>query len=145
MKKIGIISLLVLCLILSGCSHIEDTNGNDDFSLQTISIEDAKGSMNSTSVGSIETHVFNSDSIRIKKFSGISVLDNRVIRSYSKIKIVSSVTSGNFGIFILLKDKIYEIPINQEYYFDVSNYSGICVIKYAGESAEFKIEYEYIH
>ena len=55
MKNFLVFVLLLTIFGLTGCSHIEDTNGEDDFSITTITDQDIINGMNDLSVGSISS------------------------------------------------------------------------------------------
>lgn len=147
MKKMFLCLVLIFLIItLTSCSHIEDTNGLDNYELTTITKDDVINGMNSNSFGRVEGHSTFSGSLNIKKFSGVSVLDHRKIKNKDvSIKLITNVENGNFGLFVITDNHIYDVPINQEYNLNLGLYTGDCTIKYAGESAEFKVTYEYIY
>ena len=82
MKKILCLLLLFMVFGLTSCSHIEDTNGPDNYSLETFSDEDIiYGSSTSTTFMVLETYsVLNgksTGSYSVGKLSGvITVLED---------------------------------------------------------------------
>ena len=72
MKKITLILFLFLILFLTGCGlgHIEDINGEDDYSLATLSEENLiKGTNSYSSFGSFTSTINNKFTQKVKKMS----------------------------------------------------------------------------
>ena len=119
MKKIvSIFCLLILIFCLSACSHIEDTNGEENFELNTLSDSDI---INGTSVKAnvvVQSFIINKGKLKISKLSGVKLV-------------------------VIYNGRIDEIPINTTYEYKLENALGECIVKVAGESAKFELEYEY--
>lgn len=146
MKKFCALLLALTMLVsLSACgTKYEDTNGDADFSLQTITDQDiihlrtgASGlSYSESSLGDIITSAEYSS----KNFNGVEQLYlNNFIAPSDIIVYVStlSVTSGNFRLVVINNDEIiFDIPLdtfNEQFYFE--NLTGSVSIHAAGESA----------
>ena len=82
--------------------------------------------------------------LKVKKFSGKRELVIRSVIPGDQVKIISSVEKGNLGIFIKCLDEVYQIPINTEYTFTFESFKGISTIIIIGESAKFRIDYDFI-
>ena len=145
MKKILVFFTFSLLLLLTGCSHVEDLNGPNNFELATYTFDDIKNNRikSSNSIGSVESGFLNSGFIKIKKFSGKRLLISRRVNYLDQVKITSTVESGNLAIYVICGDNYYKIPVNTEYTFVYDNYEGLSSIIYVGESAKLKIEYDY--
>lgn len=146
MKRIFITFFaLFLILLITGCSFIqvEDTNGDDNYVIQTFSDEDIARTNHSTSFRLYKTSYNDHGTIKVKKMSGIMLLNTTNANGQTLIyNINSSVVKGNFRIVIVSNDKIIkDIPINEESSFKLENVSGSYELKIVGESAEFSLEY----
>lgn len=146
MKKILVFFAFSLLLLLTGCSHVEDLNGPDNFELATYTFDDIKNNRikSTNSLFSVQSGFINSGSIKIKKFSGHKLLVSKYVNPQDQVKITSTVESGNLAIYIKCDDDYYKIPINKEYTFTFENFSGKSLIYFIGESAKLRIEYKYI-
>ena len=145
MKKLLIVIILFLTLYLTGC-QIKDQNGEDNFELATYTLDDVKNNniKGNSNLGSVEFGTFDHGYLKVRKFSGQWSLVIKNIKSSDKVKITSTVEKGNLGIFIKCLDEVYQIPINTEYTFSFDNLSGVCSIVVVGESAKFRIDYDFI-
>lgn len=141
MKKI----LLLICfiLLLTGCEsidHIEDTNGDSDYSLAQITTQDIIDKNRGISLISIITNSNNGGSVKIEKFSGVKKLvditkKNKIIVSFELIK-------GNASLCIVTKDKIiHQFNINEDNQEFIINTTQKLYFKLAGESAKVNINY----
>ena len=145
MKKFLVLITLFLLLFLTGC-HVEDQNGEDNFELSTYTLEDIKNNKirTNSSIGSVSFGTFDHGYIKVKKFSGERKLVTKSVNQGDKVKITSTVEKGNLGIFIKCDDSYYQIPINTEYTYTFENFSGTCKIIFVGESAQIRIDYDFI-
>ena len=155
MKKVlSMVIILGLCISMFGCSaeKYEDTNGADDYTLQTISDENiinmdvgSSGmSYSETKLGAITSTKYSS-----KNFNGVYEIDatNFILPSDIGVYVGHlNIESGNFKIVIVNNDEIiFEIPLDSfgdTYYFD--DLKGHFAIRAAGESAavDFHIKME---
>ena len=130
---------LALAVSMSACvfKHIPDTNGDDDFTVVTIT-DDAilNGPSNSLSNLKVMSHVGFTTTLKIDKFSGVDQLE--VIRVTSDSKTITTemtVSSGNCRL-VLMDDKqiLYDFDINgtDSYTLEVGKYR----LKLVGESAK---------
>lgn len=148
MKKIASVLLAgLLCLSLGGCgTEYEDTNGEDNFTLQTITDRniidlDTGASGLRYSQDSIDDTVVSSE-YSAKNFNGVEqiYLTNFIGSSDATVYIGHmNVKSGNFKLAVINNDEIIqEIPLdafNDTFYFEDLN--GSFSIHVAGESAAF--------
>lgn len=142
MKKI---LLVILLFLLSGCSigQIADTNGDDDYSIETISNDEIIDGTSSFSVGSLETSTNGVNKYKVNKFSGVKTIDTfRLNNSIFTIEVDCTVSSGNFMLALTTDKKIVkEFNINSSDSFTINNFSGTYYLKIVGESAKFNITY----
>lgn len=142
MKKI---LLVVLLFVLSGCSfgQIEDTNGDEDFSIQTISEDEIIKGTNSVSVGRITTSKNNNYSMKVEKFSGVETICTwEKYSSLFNLTTDITINSGNFMLVLTTdKDVIKVFKNNEIDEFLVNTLSGDIHLKIVGESANFQLKY----
>ena len=111
MKRYWIFGLiLAICLGLVACGQIEDTNGEDDYSLATITKEElVKGASSSSQVGFLHTQVNDKHTYKVAKFSGVEVLESvRATESTQSITftVESTRESGNLYIYVRCDQEI---------------------------------------
>ncbi|MBQ7379537.1 MAG: hypothetical protein IJW70_07680 [Clostridia bacterium] len=96
--------LLIVCLGMVACGQIEDTNGEDDYSLATITKEElVKSASNSSQVGFLHTQVNDKHTYKVAKFSGVEMLESvRATESTKSITftVESTRESGNLYIYV---------------------------------------------
>lgn len=149
MKKIiAVLMVCAICVTLSGCgTTYEDTNGDDVFTLQTITDKNiifletgASGlAYTESKLGDSVT----SSEYSSKNFNGVSqiFLTNFITESDIRVYIGHmEVNSGNFKLVAINDDKIIkEFPLdsfNEEFLFE--DIKGTFSIHIAGESANFE-------
>ena len=144
---------LALLLLFGGCaafSHYEDTNGDQDYTLQTLTDENImKGTGGSLSSVSLRTSSITPSkskvTLKVGKFSGVSTLESfRGGSSYRTVTVSLTVSAGNFKAVLCTDSEIlYVFPINQT----GSSYSfkkeQTVYLRIAGESAKYELTYEY--
>lgn len=152
MKRImSLILVLSMCFMLTACGEeYEDTNGEDNFSLQTITDENiinrdigASGlGYEEISVGDITSTEYESNN-----FNGVEelYLTNFIGKSDIHVYIGHlNVESGNFRLVVINDDKIIkDIPLDafgETFYFE--DLKGTFAIRVAGESAKFDFHIE---
>lgn len=148
MKKLLCIALTIsLMLSLFSCGTVyEDTNGPDDYSLQTITNENivnldigASGlGYSKTEIGGISSEEYSS-----RNFNGVEriYLTNYLLPSDTFVYIGHlNVKSGNFRLVVVNNDEIiYDFPLDtfgEEFFFE--NLKGSFAIHVVGESAAFE-------
>ena len=148
MKRILCLLLIVMLFSLTSCSHIEDTNGPDDYSLTTLSEENIlnrKGS--TTTVGTVRTKSLIGGNLKgsykVSKVSGVSTIIKFECKGTTvKFEIDFTVTSGN-AILAVVSDGtiVRKIEANQVVEFEVNNSKDTYQLVIVGESAKANIKY----
>lgn len=148
MKKIASILLAgVLCLSLGGCgTEYEDTNGADNFTLQTITdrniiaLDTGASGLRYTQDNADST--ITSSEFSAKAFNGVEQIYQTNFLLSSDVSVYighMNVKSGNFKLAVLNNDEIIqEIPLdafNETFLFE--DMKGDFSIRVAGESAAF--------
>lgn len=144
-----VIGLTVTCavwfLFRGGITeHIPDTNGPDDFSLQTITDENIR-KLNTGALGGGESwdSISNTTTYRSDKFSGVSVIHEKEIWTTGMTINVYNyiVEDGNFRLLVMVDDEIlHEFIPNGDLIqtFELGAISGLFSIRIAGESADYR-------
>lgn len=153
MNKLFMI-VLALCVMaaLFGCgTEYEDTNGADDYTLQTITEQNIiKLDLGASGLSYTESNfggVLSSTEYSAKNFNGVDRLfqTNFILPSDVEIYIGHmNVKAGNFRLVVINNDEIiYEIPVDafaETYRFE--NLTGSFSVHVAGESAAFNFHME---
>lgn len=156
MKKVLLWSFAMGMVIICGIwflfgggitEHITDTNGPDNFSLQSITDENIRtldmGALGgSESSDSISTTTYHSD-----KFSGVSVIHQEQVRATGMtIKVYNYIVrEGNFRLLVMVDDEIlHEFVPNGDIIqtCELGAINGLFSIRIAGESASYKFSYD---
>lgn len=144
---------VVAWILLGGTDHIEDTNGPEDFSLQTITGEDIVGmNMGSTGGPSISRSSLTGSAVEFsaEKFTGVYEIlyDNFISASDFEVNLTAyEIYEGNFQLVVVHNDEIVatlEPGLFVEYRLE--DITGYVSLRIAGESASFSFcmtEWEY--
>lgn len=134
--------------------QIEDSNGIDDYSLQTITMDDVLSETSSSSfMLSTNTHSgktsgvsgrhsgsdYDEVSVSAKKFSGVHILQTTKSNSDKmSLTLKSTIVSGNFSAVILVDGMYYDnFEVNKNDEIELNNVKNkLITVKIAGESAE---------
>lgn len=153
------VPVILIVVIIAGImlfntdlEHIEDTNGADNFELQTITDEDiAKIEMGSLNVGVSTNNITNMNEISSSKFTGVHevLYTNLIGKSDFLLNIYDfQVNGGNFKMAVVHDGEIVHTitPENAEEFL-LEDISGTVSLVIAGESADFsfkmaKFEYD---
>lgn len=146
MKRYWIFGLiLVICLGLVACGQIEDTNGEQDYSLATITEEQlVKGTNSSSKVGFLHTQINDSHTFKVNKFSGVEAIESvRATESTKSIifLVESTRKSGNLFVYVRCDSQIvgeFEIGARDDLVIEnpAPGKYELCV---AGESASYEL------
>lgn len=145
MRKLLIIFLfLVIGIMLVACSHREDTNGESDTSLTTLTEADIVNGASSLSSGRTESKRNDRGEIKINKFSEVQVIDSINVRDASEM-LTYKITheSGNLRVVLVKDGEVYsDLVIDGNDNSITLTESGKYDLKIAGESAKFEMEYK---
>ena len=149
MKKIYLLFIILLTLFLTSCSAFktyEDTNGEDDYSLQEITEEMVIKNKGGVQIAAVSSEVTKDGVTNIKlsvgEFNGVNQIHVFRKGSYT-VNVNYEVTSGNSRLVItdgssIIKDfdinkdnQVYEFTCEKNYY-----------LKLAGESCGYKLNVE---
>ena len=137
---------VVIVLSLSGCMiSYEDTNGDADFSLQTITEQDIIQKTICSKVMSSTVTADNRTVCKAKTMSGVEALFEKRMKNESLDIVVScQITKGNARLVLTLDDKIvHDFALNEENQrFTLDNVTGRISLKLAGESTGYAVSYE---
>ena len=145
MRKISkFILLIILLFTLTGCGkHIEDTNGAEDFTLETITEEDILNGYPVSSVKQSMERVGNEYKYSVKKMTGVEEIFKGSFQDEDiAITLNTSVESGNAQIVLVYKNIILKrFLLNEDnQVFSMIGVKGEIKILVAGESAKIKID-----
>ena len=148
MKKVFIFLLILLAFSFTSCvKHMPDTNGPNDISLSTITLDEIlNGHTTTVKSGALKVQHGRKCSIKVKKFSGVEVLDTfNLNNSGFHFAINAELYEGNFKLLLCTKDKVLrEIMINEgTQKFKLPPTTATIYLKAAGESAHYNLTYEY--
>ncbi len=146
MKRVIFILTVILCMsLLCSCvSHIEDTNGEDDYSLCSLTDEDIIDGVSSLMQGSMSNKRNDRGSMSVQKFSGVQTIDSINVRGAEEtLTCTVNVESGNLRVVIVKDGKIFaDLAVDGIKDSVTLTESGKYELKIAGESACFEIEYK---
>ena len=148
MKRYLIVALtLILCVGFVACSHIEDTNGETETGLATLTNTEltAKAPSYTTTV-SVRSEVNGQSTLKVKKFSGVDRLDSvRVKEGAASVNftVSTTLTSGNLYVYVYKDGKILgDLSLCKGATLKLeSPAAGEYELRIAGESAEFTVSY----
>ncbi|MBQ8228012.1 MAG: hypothetical protein IJZ88_03265 [Clostridia bacterium] len=147
----AIILVIVGCVWIfsSNLEHIEDTNGDENYSLQTITDDNIiKMDLGALNLKESTDSISNTTTYSSNKFTGVSeIYGENIIGNRFEITINHArVDSGNFKI-VLLEDNeiVHEFKLNElTQSYVLENPSGYISLRIAGESADFMFDYNMI-
>ena len=108
-KKLWLVLfILPMFLTLTSCAaQIEDTNGNDDYTLNTLTNEDFFKNSSITKFGSVTSKINNQATLKVKKMSGIETLEKINLSSGNlTINTNLKITSGNIKLVLIYNEEI---------------------------------------
>lgn len=147
---IGVVVVCGVWFLLDGgiTSHIEDTNGLDNYSLQTITDQNIRD-LDIGAIGSGESSgsFTNGTIYHSEKFSGVEVVHQENLwASGLFIQVYDyTVEAGNFRLLVMVDDEIlHEFVPNGDpiQTCELGNIEGSFTIRIAGESANYSFRYD---
>ena len=158
-KVLAIIAAVVLVAVAAvwfiqdGTTHIEDTNGPDDFSVQTITDQQIiDRSVGSIGGPTISRSILTGDAVEFsaEKFTGVYEIlyDNFIGKSDFDLSLLNyEIRGGNFKLVVVHEDKIVaELEPDVFVDYRLEDISGYISLRIVGESASFKFamtEFDY--
>lgn len=152
-QKIAAIICAAAMLIIAGVwylsdglTHIEDTNGPDNFALQQITDENiAKLDVGALGVNTSRSLLSDTVTYSSEKFTGVYevFLHNLITNRYEIVINHAHVDAGNFRMVLCVDDKIvHDFTLNElTQSFVIEDLSGTVSLRIAGESAAFMFDY----
>lgn len=146
---VGAVVLIAVCALWflnSDLEHIEDTNGAENYALQTITDENIiKRDVGATGLKISTDAITNTKTYSSEKFTGVEEIYGTNIWG-NRLEITinhTRVDSGNFKIVLLEGEKIvHEFALNElSQSYVLENPNGYISLRIAGESADFMLDY----
>ena len=149
MKKLLLVLVLFSLVFLTSCSHIEDTNGPDDYSLCTMTDDNIiNGYYSNISFGTVKTSSSTNNGVSgkysVSKLSGVETIDNYKSKKDSiTFEIDLTCEAGNVLFAIVSNDVIVKkVEANESVTFTVDNNGSYYKLVLLGESAKVSLKYE---
>ena len=139
---------LAMLLSFSGCSMpvYEDTNGEDNYSLQTITDEDIVQGISTTKVMSSTVTVNRKTVCKAKTMSGVeSLWEQKLENETLEIVVSCEITKGNAKLVLVVDDEIvHTFSLNEDNQrVTLENVTGEVSLKLAGEDAGYAVSFEF--
>ena len=150
MKKFLLVLLICLLMVnLTGCNHIEDSNGPSDYSITTFTDEDIlKGYNSHISIGMFRSSSLKNGILKgtykVSKMSGVFKVNNYKDSNNTIINfdIQFVCEEGNAMLVIVSDDNIVKkIDANSDLSFDLPNEGNNYKLLVVGESAKITLNY----
>ena len=148
MKRFLILPLtLCLCLGMVACTHVEDINGEQETGLATLTEDQLTAKTpNYNATFSVYSEGGESSSLKVKKFSGVNVLDSvRIKEGTSSVTFTASteLSAGNLSVYVYRDGRILgTLSLCQGATLTLQDpEAGEYELRVAGESAEFLVTY----
>lgn len=130
----------------SDLEHIEDTNGADNYTLQTITDENiCKRDMGALNVTESEDIIGDSVTYKSDKFTGVyEVYSTNTVTNRLEVRVDHArVDAGNFKMVLCVDDEIvHTFALNELMQtFVLEDVKGYVSLRIAGESADFMFTY----
>lgn len=134
-------SMLLLCAV-SCAAHYADTNGETDFSLQTLTEADILSRNNYLQTRASQSAANNNTKVSVGKFSGVRILHTFRSGTHT-LTVTPGVTAGNFRLVLCTENRIlHDFALTGEKQTFIVDASAESVFfKAAGESAAFSLDY----
>ena len=136
--------LLTLALLFTGCKTYKDTNGENNYELQTLTEQDILQGGSVVKTGSSSATVNNTHSVKVKTMNGVDTLETF---SGEKVVLLLSVTinKGNARLVVCTDDEILqEFELNKDnqlFTFEVETGSK-AYLRIAGEDCGYSLTYQ---
>lgn len=143
---VAVVVVCIVCFLGNDLKHIEDTNGADNYDLQTITDENiCKMDIGALNITESEKLLGNTATYQSKKFTGVyEVFTTNIITNRFEITVNHArINAGNFKMVLCVDDEIIHIFTLNELTqtFVLENVKGTVSLRIAGESADFMFDY----
>ena len=141
MKKIFSLLIIIIMMFITSCGleHIEDTNGEDDYMLSTLTKEDIINGTNTIISARVYSTKGSKHTEKVKKLSGVSNLLNIEDSKSRKVYINFKVNSGNGIVAIVSNGYItHFFETNTDTYVTLKG-GQKDIVKVAGESCNYEL------
>ena len=147
------VALVAVCAVLflkDGLKHIEDTNGADNFELQTITDENICNlDMGALNVSEHNALIGDTVTYKSNRFTGVYAVfyENIVTNRFEIVINHAQVNAGNFKMVLCVNDEIvHTFTLNElTQSFVLEDVKGTVSLRIAGESADFMFDYHIYH
>ena len=144
-----IIVFAVMMLSSPKIEHIEDTNGAENYKLQSITDSNIiNRDIGAKGLTEVKNNITNTVEYKSDKFTGVSeIYSTNIIANRMDITMTNlHIQSGNFKAVVVYNDKIVHEFKNNEMMetFTLEKPNGYVAIRVAGESADFYLTYDVI-
>ncbi len=142
-----VVVFIVLMCIGSPVEQIEDTNGAENFTLQTITNENIVNSdVDSTGTNTSKNKLTKTYTCSSNKFSGVEQLDTNIFSGTGDTITIEKleVNGGNLKVAVVENNRIvHEFNLNEsDQSYTVNGGAGTYNLMLAGESADFSLKYK---
>lgn len=152
LTTVGVVVFAAVALFwifAGGTEHIEDTNGDDNYKLQTITDANIiNRDIGALGAGVSSDSVTKTEMYHSNKFSGVEEIysDNVVTNRMEFIVNHAQVTKGNFRMVLVVNDEIvHDFALNEiTQTYVLENVKGTVALRIAGESAAYTFDYTVI-
>ncbi|MCI5745444.1 MAG: hypothetical protein MR270_04095 [Erysipelotrichaceae bacterium] len=141
-----IMMILLVSCGFNNLSHIEDINGEENTTLNTLTNDDLLSNTPHALFNmSVRNSVNNKTKFSCDKFSGVSDLVEYTITKETTFKVNAKILKGNGDIFVYQKQKrVQDINFPYDGNIIINNVTGKISFRIAGESAKLEITIEKI-
>lgn len=141
-----LVAVVVIWFAGDDLEHIEDTNGPEDFTLQTITDENIiRRDIGAIGIGENSGIISDTVTYSSDKFTGVyEVYGESIITNRYEITVNhAQVDAGNFRIVLCVDDRIvHEFALNElTQTFVLEDVRGYVSLRIAGESADFQFDF----
>ncbi len=142
-----VVVFIVLMCMGTPAEQIEDTNGAENFTLQTITNENIVNfDMSSTGIVTSKNNLTKTYTCSSNKFSGVEQLDTSIHSGIGDTITIEKleVKDGNLKVAVVENNRIvHEFNLNEsDQSYTVNSAVGIYNLMVAGESADFSLKYK---
>ena len=135
--------MLAVFLLLTGCKEYKDSNGPDDYTLQSLTEADILTGIGCVKYSAVESRVNDGRSVRVKTLHGVETLAYFSSSGTYTLQLSSEVTKGNARLVLCTRKQIlHDFDLNgadQSWTFTVED--ATVYLRIAGEDCGFSVKY----